>query len=137
MCTTTSAYLEIAGVPLSKRRAMVERALEHVELSDKIKSKARNLSGGQKQRLAIARAIVNEPEIIFADEPTGNLDSMTGEKIETLLFGYNKHKGVTLVVVTHDEDLSRRCGMIIRVKDGKVEAIEEKKTTTPVQEGAK
>lgn len=129
-----SLPLEIAGVPMAKRRAMVEKALEHVELSDKIKSKARNLSGGQKQRLAIARAIVNEPEIIFADEPTGNLDSVTGEKIETLLFGYNKHKGVTLVIVTHDEDLSNNCEMIIRVKDGKVESIAENK---PRKKGAK
>ncbi len=118
--------LEIAGVPASKRRALVEKALEHVDLQDKIKSKARNLSGGQKQRLAIARAIVTEPEIIFADEPTGNLDSATGEKIEELLFGYNKEKGVTLVIVTHDADLGSRCGMVIRVKDGKVESINEK-----------
>lgn len=121
--------LEIAKVPQSKRRALVEKALERVELSDKIKSKARNLSGGQKQRLAIARAIVNEPEIIFADEPTGNLDSTTGAKIEELLFGYNRDKGVTLIIVTHDDDLASRCGTIIRVKDGRVEAIEEKKST--------
>lgn len=120
-----SLPLEIARVPRSKRRARIGTALESVELFEKRASKARNLSGGQKQRLAIARAIVNEPSIIFADEPTGNLDSATGEKIETLLFDYNRSKGTTLIVVTHDEDLSRRCDIIIRVKDGKIESINE------------
>lgn len=126
--------LEIAGVPKSKRRALVEKALQHVELTDKIKSKARNLSGGQKQRLAIARAIVNDPEIIFADEPTGNLDSATGATVEDLLFGYNKNKGVTLVIVTHDNDLASRCGMIVRVKDGEIESVQG---DAPAKEEAK
>lgn len=119
-----SLPLEIANLPKSQRRAKVETALESVELTEKIKSKARNLSGGQKQRLAIARAIVNEPSIIFADEPTGNLDSTTGDRVEALLFGYNKDKNVTLVIVTHDEDLARRCDSIIRVKDGVIESME-------------
>lgn len=116
--------LEIAGVPKAKRRALVERALAQVELSDKVKSKAKNLSGGQKQRLAIARAIVNQPEIIFADEPTGNLDSATGETVEDLLFSYNKGSGVTLIIVTHDEELAERCEMVVRVKDGSVASID-------------
>ena len=120
-----SLPLEIAKVSKRTRRAKVEKALEAVELTDKIRSKARNLSGGQKQRLAIARAIVNEPRIIFADEPTGNLDSVTGQRVEELLFGYNKEKGVTLVVVTHDEDLSTRCDIVITVKDGRVESVKE------------
>ena len=120
-----SLPLEIAGVPRKDRRAKIEAALEAVDLSEKIKSKAKNLSGGQKQRLAIARAIVNEPAIIFADEPTGNLDSVTGERIEKLLFGYNRDNNATLVIVTHDEDLSRRCDIVIRIKDGVVESIEE------------
>ena len=106
----------------------VTDALESVELGDKIKSKAKNLSGGQKQRLAIARAIVNKPQIIFADEPTGNLDSATGEKVEDILFGYNKKNGVTLIIVTHDPDLARKCDMQINVKDGKIESIRESKT---------
>ncbi len=122
-----SLPLEIARVPYSQRRGRVGTALESVELFEKRTSKARNLSGGQKQRLAIARAIVNEPSIIFADEPTGNLDSATGERIEELLFDYNRNKGTTLVVVTHDEDLSNRCDIIIRVKDGKIESITENK----------
>ena len=130
-----SLPLEIANLPKSQRRAKVETALESVELTEKIKSKARNLSGGQKQRLAIARAIVNEPSIIFADEPTGNLDSATGDRVEALLFGYNKDKNVTLVIVTHDEDLARRCDSIIRVKDGVIESMEGDFGAPVAQEG--
>ena len=85
------------------------------------------MSGGQKQRLAIARAIANEPSIIFADEPTGNLDSVTGAKVEELLFGYNKNKGVTLIIVTHDAELAAKCDMIVNIKDGKIESVEQKK----------
>lgn len=123
-----SLPLEIANVPAKVRRQRVTAALEAVELGDKIKSKARNLSGGQKQRLAIARAIVNEPQIIFADEPTGNLDSVTGEKVEDILFGYNKKNGVTLIIVTHDPELAEKCDMQINVKDGKVASIRQAKT---------
>ena len=126
-----SLPLEIAKVPRSKRKARVNAALKAVELTDKIKNKAKNLSGGQKQRLAIARAIVNEPSIIFADEPTGNLDSVTGAKVEDSLFGYNKDKGVTLIVVTHDEDLAKKCDMIVSIKDGKVESIDDKTKAVP------
>jgi putative ABC transport system ATP-binding protein len=112
--------LEIAGVAKSKRKKLVEKALKEVDLIDKENSKAKNLSGGQKQRLAIARAIVNKPEIVFADEPTGNLDSVTGQAIEDLLFELNKKKGVTLIIVTHDQDLAARCNKIINIKDGKI-----------------
>lgn len=119
-----SLPLEISKLSSRKRASLVKEALESVELYDKRKSRARDLSGGQKQRLAIARAIVTSPEILFADEPTGNLDSVTGAVVEDLLFNYNKQKGVTLVIVTHDEDLSSRCDIIIRVKDGKIESIE-------------
>lgn len=122
-----SLPLEIGNISAGTRKQRIDKALATVELSEKSKQKARNLSGGQKQRLAIARAIVNEPKIIFADEPTGNLDSTTGEKIEKLLFGYNRDKGVTLVVVTHDNDLASRCQIIVRVKDGKIESVEENK----------
>lgn len=113
--------LEIAGIPRSKRASLVENALEQVELTDKRNEKARNLSGGQKQRLAIARALVNKPRIIFADEPTGNLDSTTGETIEKLLFDLNKKAGSTLIIVTHDHDLARRCDIQIYIKDGRIE----------------
>ena len=126
-----SMPLEIANVGRNKRKARVEAALEAVELSDKIKNKAKNLSGGQKQRLAIARAIANEPAIIFADEPTGNLDSVTGEKVEELLFGYNKNKGVTLIIVTHDPELAAKCDMVVNIKDGKVESVEGRVAKKP------
>lgn len=115
-----SLPLEIARVSLRKRRELVEKALSSVELLDKKKSRGRDLSGGQKQRLAIARAIVNSPKILFADEPTGNLDSMTGAVIEDLLFNYNKNNGTTLIIVTHDVDLAKKCDMQVFLKDGKV-----------------
>lgn len=113
--------LEIASLSASERRRRVREALEVVGLTDKEKQKARNLSGGQKQRLAIARAIVNRPRIIFADEPTGNLDTQTGASIENLLFGLNKNGGSTLVIVTHDEELAAKCDIKIYIKDGKIE----------------
>ena len=116
--------LEIANISASERKRRVNKALKTVELFDKVKQKAGNLSGGQKQRLAIARAIVNTPRIIFADEPTGNLDTQTGETIEDMLFELNKVGGSTLVIVTHDEDLAAKCDMKIYVKDGKIDHID-------------
>ena len=124
-----SLPLEIAGVPQAKRSARIEKALESVELIDKIKSKARNLSGGQKQRLAIARAIANEPRIIFADEPTGNLDSVTGDKVEKLLFDYNRNRGVTLIIVTHDPELAAKCDILVNIKDGRIESVKRRNPT--------
>ena len=96
------------------------KALEEVELADKFNYKASNLSGGQKQRVCIARAIANSPKILFADEPTGNLDSNTGDKVEKLLFSLNKEQGITLIIVTHDEALANKCNRQIRIKDGKI-----------------
>lgn len=115
--------LEVAKIHRSKRRKMVDEALEAVELSDKTSVKAATLSGGQKQRLAIARAIVHKPQLIFADEPTGNLDSATGEHIIKLLFGLNKSLGSTLIVVTHDKDLASRCQIQISLKDGMIDSV--------------
>lgn len=120
--------LEVAEQPVKKRHNAAVKALQSVELDDKVKQKARNLSGGQKQRLAIARAIVNEPSILFADEPTGNLDSSTGAVVEKLLFGYAKDHKATLIVVTHDHDLANKCDMQIHIKDGNIERIEGGKT---------
>lgn len=132
-----SLPLEIAGIKSSERKQRVTAALKAVELEDKIKSKAKNLSGGQKQRLAIARAIVNNPKVLFADEPTGNLDSTTGSVIEKLLFGYTKSNGTTLIIVTHDPELAAKCDIQVHIKDGRVEAIvrssEATKKTKPVQ----
>jgi hypothetical protein len=116
-----SLPLEIAQMPQKMREAKINEALMAVDLYEKRKSRAKDLSGGQKQRLAIARAIVGDPQIIFADEPTGNLDSETGAKIEELLFDYNKQKGATLIVVTHDDDLAKKCDYQIRIKDGQIE----------------
>ena len=119
-----SLPLEITEEPIFRRKEIIENALKAVGLEDKIKTPARDLSGGQKQRLAIARAIANSPEIIFADEPTGNLDSITSAKIEKMLFEYNKNSKATLLIVTHDEELAEKCDIRIRIKDGKVEQIE-------------
>lgn len=112
--------LEISRIKGTDRKTRVTKALEHVDLIEKVSQKAKNLSGGQKQRLAIARAIVNDPKILFADEPTGNLDSHTGERIIELLFDLNKNRGVTLVIVTHDDELAQKCDMQVHVRDGKI-----------------
>ena len=119
--------LEIARVPRSERKRRIQRALTSVEMLDKVRNKAKNLSGGQKQRLAIARAIVNHPKIIFADEPTGNLDSVTSELVEDMLFGYNRDQGVTLIIVTHDEDLAAKCDILVNIKDGNIESVTDRK----------
>ncbi len=112
--------LKISGTRRKTRKKLAEEALKTVELSNKIKNKANDLSGGQKQRVCIARAIVNNPKVIFADEPTGNLDSATGDKIINLLMDLNKNQGVTLIIVTHDEDLAALCQRQIRIADGKI-----------------
>lgn len=112
--------LKIAGVPAKDRKDLGIKVLKAVELEDKANSKANDLSGGQKQRVAIARALINNPKVIFADEPTGNLDSATGSKIEDLLFKLNKEEDITLIVVTHDEDLASRCRRKVYLKDGKI-----------------
>jgi len=110
--------LKIAGVPRGERRRRGLAALDQLELGDKAKNKAVNLSGGQKQRSVIARALVNNPRVIFADEPTGNLDTVTGSVVEDILFDLNREQGITLIVVTHDEDLAARCDRRIYIRDG-------------------
>lgn len=112
--------LKIAGTKRKTRKRLATEALRTVGLSDRLKFKANDLSGGQKQRVCIARAIVNHPEVLFADEPTGNLDSATGEKVIKLLFDLNRKQGVTLIIVTHDEDLAQLCDRQIRISDGKI-----------------
>ncbi len=112
--------LMIRGVSKSERIKKAEQALEDVEMLSKRNSRANELSGGQKQRVCIARAIVTEPEVIFADEPTGNLDSETGEKIIQLLFKLNRTKGITLILVTHDLELANLCQRKIYIKDGQI-----------------
>jgi len=119
--------LEINELRSSERGKLIESALERVDLLDKINNKAKDLSGGQKQRLAIARAIVNSPKLILADEPTGNLDSETGDRIIQLLFDLNKENDSTLVVVTHDPELADRCDMQVSIKDGLIVSVDRKK----------
>lgn len=130
-----SLSLETAGVPASERRDRIEQALKAVDLADKINMKAGDLSGGQKQRLAIARAIVGKPKILFADEPTGNLDSATSKVVEDLLFDYQRTERAILIVVTHDEELARRCEHLVRIKDGEV--VEEKRNSRNHKKGTK
>lgn len=112
--------LKIAGVGRSERRQRALQALEEVDLLDKKDNRATELSGGQKQRVAIARAIVNQPEVIFADEPTGNLDTQNGARVEQLLLGLNRQKGITLIIVTHDDDLAAKCTRQLVMKDGQL-----------------
>ncbi|AWR20773.1 ABC transporter ATP-binding protein [Aurantimicrobium photophilum] len=117
--------LKIAGVSSREQKVRGMNVLEQLELADKAKNKATNLSGGQKQRSVIARALINNPSVIFADEPTGNLDSATGAKVEDILFDLNKRQGITLVVVTHDEELAARCSRRIYISDGEIVRTEE------------
>jgi putative ABC transport system ATP-binding protein len=111
--------LKIAGVGARERKVRSMAVLEQLELADKAKNIAINLSGGQKQRVVIARALVNRPQVIFADEPTGNLDTATGRLVENLLFSLNRDHGITLVIVTHDPDLAERCDRQVFIRDGR------------------
>ena len=107
------------NVPRSTRLKRAHELLEQVGLSDRTKHLPSQLSGGQRQRVAIARALINDPEIILADEPTGNLDTKTGDEIMRLLYNLNK-KGKTIILVTHNPDLTKLANKIIRLKDGKL-----------------
>lgn len=118
--------LKISGVSRKERNRRGLEMLQAVELEDKANNKANDLSGGQKQRVVIARALANNPKLIFADEPTGNLDSKTGKTIENLLFSLNKKKGITLVIVTHDEELAARCDRQLKIEDGRIVGGEKK-----------
>jgi putative ABC transport system ATP-binding protein len=110
--------LKIAGIGRRSRKKRGLEVLRAVELEEKANNKAIDLSGGQKQRVCIARALINNPSIIFADEPTGNLDSETGSKIINLLLQLNREKGITLIIVTHDSELAAICNRQIHIKDG-------------------
>jgi len=112
-----------AGISKAKRVEIAEKSLADVVLSDRITHKPNELSGGQRQRVAIARALVNNPSIILADEPTGNLDSKTSIEIMSL-FEEIHNKGNTIIVVTHEEDIARHAHRIIRLIDGKISSDE-------------
>jgi ABC-type lipoprotein export system ATPase subunit len=111
--------LTYAGVGAGERRRRAAAMLDRVELTDRATHRPKALSGGQQQRVAIARALVNEPAVILADEPTGNLDSRTGREILVLLQELHE-RGVTLLVVTHDDQVARHAGRIVRLADGRV-----------------
>ena len=109
-----------AGMPVAKRRERVQQAIESVGLGDRAKHRPNELSGGQRQRVAIARALVNKPSIILADEPTGNLDSRTGEEIMAV-FAQLHAAGNTIIMVTHEADIARHCARVVRMRDGSIE----------------
>ena len=113
--------LRYAGLVDGSRRERAIGALNAVGLGDRINHRPMELSGGQQQRVAIARAIVNEPAIIMADEPTGNLDSKVGKEIMTLLLNLNKERGTTLIIITHDPTIGEQAQRVIHIRDGVVE----------------
>lgn len=126
----TLTALENVIVPLELRgnsnaKSIGEELLEKVGLKDRMHHYPTQLSGGEQQRVAIARAFSNNPSILFADEPTGNLDEATGENVIQLLFDLNKQAGTTLVIITHDLELANRTQQILRLKGGKIVANEK------------
>jgi putative ABC transport system ATP-binding protein len=117
--------LVYAGLPRQERHRRAKEVLEHVGLADRMHHQPNELSGGQRQRVAVARALVNKPSILLADEPTGNLDSRTGEEIMALFDELNRN-GNTIVLVTHEEDIARHAHRVIRLRDGQV--VEEQRS---------
>jgi putative ABC transport system ATP-binding protein len=112
------------GLTSAERTERAREALDRVGLGHRFDHRPIQLSGGEQQRVAIARAFVGEPDILLADEPTGNLDSLTGERITELLFELNRERGTTLVLVTHDTRLASRCRQQIRLEAGRLVATE-------------
>jgi putative ABC transport system ATP-binding protein len=117
--------LVYAGVPKEERLARAKQALEMVDLGDRVNHKPNELSGGQRQRVAVARALVMNPSILLADEPTGNLDSATGEEIMRL-FGKLYEQGHTIILVTHEKDIADHARRAIHIRDGKIERDEQR-----------
>jgi putative ABC transport system ATP-binding protein len=116
----TMLPLIYAGTSRSERQEVARQALESVGLGERLDHSPNELSGGQQQRVAIARALVNRPAIILADEPTGNLDSTSGAEVMAILQGLNRERGITVVLVTHDEEIARHAERILHVYDGRI-----------------
>ncbi len=110
--------LLVGKVDATKARTMARNALDSVGLGDRYDHRPAELSGGQQQRVAVARAFVHSPDVILCDEPTGNLDSRTSDEIMDLLIARNRDEGVTLVIVTHDEEIAARCHRVLHMSDG-------------------
>jgi putative ABC transport system ATP-binding protein len=119
-----------AGLDAEERRRVALEAIENVGLTDRMHHKPNELSGGQRQRVAVARALVNKPSILLADEPTGNLDSRTGEEIMAL-FEQLSRKGNTIILVTHEEDIARHARRILRIRDGLIASDEQRAQPGP------
>ena len=107
-------------IPSKERETKAKNLLVSLGLGERILHRAMELSGGERQRVAIARAFANDPEMVIADEPTGNLDSLTGKKIMDLLVDFHKKEGKTIIIVTHDNDIARYAEKIIRIRDGQI-----------------
>ena len=122
------------GAGRAERRRRSLRALEAVGLGDRTRHAPNELSGGQQQRVAIARALVNDPAILLADEPTGNLDSKSGSEVMALLQALNRERGITIVLVTHDPMIARYTDRIVHLHDGRI--VEEKRVSQLLQSGA-
>lgn len=112
--------LLFSKIPTKKRNEIATVCLKMVGLEDRMNHKPNQLSGGQRQRVSIARALANNPRIIIADEPTGNLDSQRGGEVIDILKKLNKEKGITLIVITHDLNIAKQAGKIIQIQDGKL-----------------
>ena len=115
--------LDVRKVDKDEKTRRAREALAAVQMEQYAERKPTQLSGGEQQRVALARAFIHRPQILFADEPTGNLDDGTGARIEDLLFDLNRERGTALVVVTHDLRLADRCEQVIRLRSGRVEGV--------------
>jgi putative ABC transport system ATP-binding protein len=112
--------LLLTGISLKEARARAVKALDLVGMKERVDHKPAELSGGQQQRVTIARSLVNEPAIVWADEPTGNLDTENSKDVMELMVRLNREKGLTFVIVTHDKNVGKMCGRIVEMKSGKI-----------------